>query len=84
MSYYDVYLLSNITLLYEKVAYINNECSDKIKRSVRCSVDTMNSRISTELLRSFFHIYNNDVVTPKNLIITVVEYFIRVKKRNRV
>ena len=78
-AYKDINLLSNITELYKLVAFINEEKVNKIQRSIRSSIDTMNSHISKEQLRSFFHVYNNDIITPKYFFTIVVDYFRELK-----
>lgn len=80
MAYNNTELLSNISYLYEKISIQYNENINKIQRSIRSSIDNMNSHISKEHLRSFFYIYNNDVITPKYFFITIVDYFINTKK----
>ena len=69
----------DITELYKLVAFINEEKVNKIQRSIRSSIDTMNSHISKEQLRSFFHVYNNDIITPKYFFTIVVDYFRELK-----
>lgn len=80
LAFNDINLLSNLTMLYRIIAFENNEKENKIQRSIRSSIDTMNNHISKEQLRSFFHIYNNDIITPKYFLTTVVDYFIDMKK----
>jgi len=75
IAYNDTRLLYNMNNLYKKVAFNNKENKNKIQRSIRSSIDVMNSHISKDLLRSFFHIYDNDIVTPKIFFNMVVEYF---------
>jgi DNA-binding response OmpR family regulator len=81
LAYKDIDLLSNVTELYKRVAAINNEKMNKIQRSIRSSIDVMNNHISKEQLRSFFHIYDNDIITPKYFFTRVVDYFIELKEK---
>ena len=80
LAYKDIDLLSNVSSLYKLVALQNDEKDNKIQRSIRSSIDTMNSHISKEQLRSFFHIYDNDIITPKYFFTTVVDYFLEKNK----
>ena len=81
LAYNDIDLLSNVTELYKKVAILNNEKVNRIQRSIRSSIDIINSHISKEQLRSFFHIYDNDIITPKYFFTIVVDYFIELKEK---
>lgn len=80
-AYNDIDLLSNVTELYKEVAILNNEKVNRIQRSIRSSIDIINSHISKEQLRSFFHIYNNDIITPKYFFTIVVDYFIELEEK---
>lgn len=73
-AYNDPMLLCRIEDLYIKVSKKNNISVNKIQRSIRSSIDVMNSHISNELLRSFFHIYNNELIAPKYFFTVVIEY----------
>ena len=75
LAYDNVDFLSNISELYKIIAYMNNEKTAKVQRSIRSSVDIINSRIPQELLRSFFHIYDKNLITPKYFFTVVVDYF---------
>lgn len=79
LAYKDINLLSNITELYKLIAIMNDEKVNKIQRSIRSSIDTMNSHITKECLRSFFHVYNNDTITPKYFFTIVVDHFRELK-----
>ena len=81
LAYNDIDLLSNVTELYKRVAILNNEKVNRIQRSIRSSIDIINSHISKEQLRSFFHIYDNDIITPKYFFTIVVDYFIELKEK---
>lgn len=81
LAYKDIDLLSNVSSLYKLVALQNDVKDNKIQRSIRSSIDTMNSHISKEQLRSFFHIYDNDIITPKYFFTTVVDYFLELKHK---
>lgn len=75
LAYDNIDFLSNISELYKIIAYMNNEKTAKVQRSIRSSVDIINSRIPQELLRSFFHIYDKNLITPKYFFTVVVDYF---------
>lgn len=76
--YNDPDLLYNITNLYIKVAVkYNVDNYYKIQRSIRGTIDTMNNHITPDLLESFFHIYKNDIVSPKYFFTIVNEYFLK-------
>lgn len=81
LAYDDINLLSNVTELYKLVAIMNDEKPNKIQRSIRSSIDVMNNHITKEHLRSFFHIYDNNIITPKYFFTTVVDYFIEQKEK---
>ena len=74
VAYYEPSLLFNIRELYEEIAKRKNIEVYKIQRSIRNSIDVMNNHISSELLRSFFHIYNRELVTPKYFFTMILEY----------
>ena len=61
--------------LYKKIANKYNKNSTQIRRSIIGSIDVMNNHISSEQLHSFFHIYNNEKVSPKYFFTVVIEYF---------
>lgn len=81
LAYDDINLLSNVTELYKLIAIMNDEKPNKIQRSIRSSIDIMNNHITKEHLRSFFHIYDNNIITPKYFFTTVVDYFIEIKEK---
>lgn len=81
MSYNNPRLLSNLTVLYNIIAMQNNDNVTRVQRSVRSSIDNMNNHITKEQLRSFFHIYDNDIVTPKYFFTTVLDYLIDSKEK---
>ena len=81
LAYDDINLLSNVTELYKLIAIMNDEKPNKIQRSIRSSIDIMNNHITKEHLRSFFHIYDNNIITPKYFFTTVVDYFIEQKEK---
>ena len=81
LAYDDINLLSNVTELYKLIAIMNDEKPNKIQRSIRSSIDVMNNHITKEHLRSFFHIYDNNIITPKYFFTTVVDYFIEQKEK---
>ena len=81
LAYDDINLLSNVTELYKLIAIMNDEKPNKIQRSIRSSIDVMNNHITKEHLRSFFHIYDNNIITPKYFFTTVVDYFIELKEK---
>lgn len=77
LVYNDPNLLYNITNLYIQVAVkynVDNYC--KIQRSIRGTIDTMNNHITSDILEFFFHIYKNDIVSPKYFFTIVNEYFL--------
>ena len=74
IAYNNPRLLCKIEDLYYEVAKKNNLSVNKIQRSIRSSIDVMNGHISTELLRSFFHIYNNELIAPKYFFTMIIEY----------
>ena len=75
VAYYDELCLSNMQFLYKRIGIMNNVKMSKIQRSIRSSIDVMNKHISRESLQSFFHIYDNDIITPKYFFTMVVDYF---------
>lgn len=79
IAYKNPNLLYNITNLYEKVAHIYNIDSEKVQRSIRNSIDVMNSHIPNDKLQSFFHVYEKDIVPPKYFFTIVIEYFLEDK-----
>jgi len=74
IAYNNPVLLCKIEDLYSRVSMKNNLSVNKIQRSIRSSIDVMNNHISPELLRSFFHIYNNDIIAPKYFFTIIIEY----------
>ncbi len=74
IAYNEPMLLCRIEDLYHRVSKKNNISVNKIQRSIRSSIDVMNNHISTELLRSFFHIYNQELIAPKYFFTIIIEY----------
>lgn len=79
IAYNNPVLLCKIEDLYNRVAIKNNVSVNKVQRSIRSSIDVMNNHISHELLRSFFHIYNNDIIAPKYFFTIIIEYLYKEK-----
>ena len=79
IAYNNPVLLCKIEDLYNRVSIKNNVSVNKIQRSIRSSIDVMNNHISPELLRSFFHIYNNDIIAPKYFFTIIIEYLYKEK-----
>jgi len=79
IAYNNPVLLCKIEDLYNRVSMKNNISVNKIQRSIRSSIDVMNNHISPELLRSFFHIYNNDIIAPKYFFTIIIEYLYKEK-----
>ena len=79
IAYNEPMLLCKIEDLYNRVAKKNNISMNKIQRSIRSSIDVMNSHISKELLRSFFNIYNNELIAPKYFFTIILEYLYKEK-----
>lgn len=74
IAYNNPVLLCKIEDLYNRVSIKNNVSVNKVQRSIRSSIDVMNNHISHELLRSFFHIYNNEIIAPKYFFTIIIEY----------
>ena len=79
IAYNNPVLLCKIEDLYNRVSIKNNVSVNKVQRSIRSSIDVMNNHISHELLRSFFHIYNNDIIAPKFFFTIKIEYLYKEK-----
>lgn len=79
IAYNNPVLLCKIEDLYNRVSIKNNVSVNKVQRSIRSSIDVMNNHISHELLRSFFHIYNNDIIAPKYFFTIIIEYLYKEK-----
>ena len=79
IAYNNPVLLCKIEDLYNRVSIKNNVSVNKVQRSIRSSIDVMNNQISHELLRSFFHIYNNDIIAPKYFFTIIIEYLYKEK-----
>lgn len=75
IAYSNTSLLYKLNLLYVEVSKINNQPSKRIQRSIRNSIDVMNKHISKDLLCSFFGITNNDIVTPRLLFTTIIDFY---------
>ena len=79
IAYNNPVLLCKIEDLYNRVSIKNNVSVNKVQRSIRSSIDVMNNHISHELLRSFFHIYNNEIIAPKYFFTIIIEYLYKEK-----
>ena len=79
IAYNNPVLLCKIEDLYNRVSIKNNVSVNKVQRSIRSAIDVMNNHISHELLRSFFHIYNNDIIAPKYFFTIIIEYLYKEK-----
>ena len=69
-------LLNNISDLYNEVAKEYHISPNKVRWSIRSTIDTLNRSVSIEDICSIFELnYTPDYPTPKNFITLVVEYF---------
>lgn len=74
LAYYDKSLLNPIKNLYKEVAKKYNQEYKYIQRSIIGTIDVMNNHITHDQLRSFFHIYDFDIVPTKYFFTTVIDY----------
>ena len=65
-----------MSYLYNEVANEYHISPNKVRWSIRSTIDTLNRSVSIEDICSIFELnYTPDYPTPKNFITLVVEYF---------
>ena len=74
-AYKKPFLLGNIQDLYREVGRKNSVNYTVIQWSIRNSINTINNKIPSELLKSIFNLNSKQIITPKHFFTMLIEYF---------
>ena len=77
IAYNNPFMLYNMKDIYNDLGNMYNVNPNKIKWSIRNSIETMNRTVSSQKLISIFPAYDTYIkITPKYFISLILEYFL--------
>lgn len=84
MTYYDLDLLDNLSIIYNRIAYRRSCTSKKVQSRVRSCIDIVNRNVSKDDYKQIFYMYSDEyysLITPKNFMSGIVAFL---KRQNRI